>query len=319
LLSLLSAATFALSNATARRGVLTGSVAQAMAISVPIGVPIFFAAALAFGAIGTLAGFSLNAILLLAVAGVLHFVWGRYCNFRATKAIGSNLVAPVQQYSLFFTLALAIWILGEALTPLRVIGIALVFLGPMITHGEDTSGNASKPNAWKPNFAEGYLFAVLSATGYGTSPILIRVALETRDLGASLTGGLISYVAATLAFALFLFRPGQLRHALSVDRESAKWFTISGAMVCVSQMFRYMALAVAPVSVVTPIQRLSIVFRIYFSLALNREHEVFGGKVMLGTIVSLLGALALSVSTDLVLAHVPLPEWVVTVAKWQWP
>jgi uncharacterized membrane protein len=320
-LALLSAATFALSNATARRGVLTGSAAQAMAISVPLGVPIFLLVMVAFGHLGTLAGLSVEAVVLLAAAGIVHFVWGRYCNLRATKAIGSNLVAPVQQYSLFFTLALAMLVLGEVLTPLRAIGIALVFLGPAFAHGEggDSKAAAKPPNRWRPHYAEGYLFAVLSATGYGASPILVRMALDGQGLGFSLAGGLISYGAATIAFAAILLWPGQLRHALAVDRESAKWFTISGALVCFSQMFRYMALAVAPVSVVTPIQRLSIIFRVYFSLALNRDHEVFGGRVLLGTIVSLIGALALSVSTEFVLTYVPLPDWLVTAARWQWP
>ena len=46
LLALLSAATFAFNNASLRRGVLTGSVAQAMAVTVPIGFPIFLLAAL---------------------------------------------------------------------------------------------------------------------------------------------------------------------------------------------------------------------------------------------------------------------------------
>jgi hypothetical protein len=36
-------------------------------------------------------------------------------------------------------------------------------------------------------------------------------------------------------------------------------------------------------------------------------------------VLALLGALALSVSTDVVLAHVPLPDWVVALARWQWP
>ena len=42
-------------------------------------------------------------------------------------------------------------------------------------------------------------------------------------------------------------------------------------------------------------------FRIYFGRLLNPQHEVFGGKVYLGTAVSLVGALALSISTELVL------------------
>ena len=46
--------------------------------------------------------------------------------------------------------------------------------------------------------------------------------------------------------------------ALAVDRESAKWFTLSGVLVFLSQMFLYMAMSVAPVTVVSPINRLSI-------------------------------------------------------------
>jgi len=71
--------------------------------------------------------------------------------------------------------------------------------------------------------------------------------------------------------------------------------------------------------VVSPIQRLSIVFRIYFGQLLNPDHEVFGGKLYLGTFVSLLGAIALSLSTELVLGYITLPDWAAAVARWQWP
>ena len=37
---------------------------------------------------------------LLSLAGIIHFAFGRYCNYRATKAMGANLVGPVQQGSL---------------------------------------------------------------------------------------------------------------------------------------------------------------------------------------------------------------------------
>jgi uncharacterized membrane protein len=133
-LALLSAATFAFETATARRGVLTGSVAQALSITVPLGVPIFFLVAAAVGSLGAILDFSTLAIFYLALAGVLHFVWGRYCNYRASKAMGANLVAPVQQSNMLVTLALAIWILGEHLTPLRVLGIVLVVLGQALTY-----------------------------------------------------------------------------------------------------------------------------------------------------------------------------------------
>ena len=132
-LSLLAATMFALNNAMTRRGVLTGTVVQAMAITVPMGAPLFFLLLLAFGQVGALTQFSGMTILYLSIAGVLHFVWGRYCNYRASKAIGTNLQGPASQSDIIFTLALAMWLLDEKLTPLRVLGIVLVIGGPLMT------------------------------------------------------------------------------------------------------------------------------------------------------------------------------------------
>ena len=82
-------------------------------------------------------------------------------------------------------------------------------------------------------------------------------------------------------------------------------------------MFLYMALAIAPVTVVSPINRLTIVFRLYFSRLLNPQHEVFGGKIVVGTVISLAGAVLLSLSVDLVSSM--LPDSVVAVLNWHWP
>ena len=104
-----------------------------------------------------------------------------------------------------------------------------------------------------------------------------------------------------------------------MDGPSCKWFSISGVLVGLSQMAGYLALSIAPVSVVTPIQRLSLVFRVFANSLLNRDHEVIGGRVWAATAVGLLGAAALSVSTDYVLALLPLPDWLEAIARWQWP
>ena len=327
-LSLLSAVTFAYANASVRRGVLTGTVLQAVAISLPVALP-FFLMAMAFGGgYAALAAFNTSSLALLAAAGVVHFALSRYCNYRATKAIGANLVAPIQQYSLVLTLVLAVVWLGETLTPLRIIGIILVVAGPALTHERnkppaiaadipDGAGGFHKP--FHPNYAEGYVFALLSALGFGISPILIGMAFEHKGLAIGIAGGFVSYAAATVAIVLPLLLPQEWRSFKSVDRLSAKWFLISGITVCFSQMFRYMALAIAPVSVVSPIQRLSLVFRIYFGWMINPHHEVFGGRVIWGTVVSLLGAVALSVSADGVAQFVHLPAAAAALLTWHWP
>jgi uncharacterized membrane protein len=352
-IALLSAATFAFNNASVRRGVLTGSVLQAMAITVPIGLPISFLVALATGSLAAVAGFSSRALLALSLSGVMHFVWGRYCNYRATRAIGTNLVAPIQQINLIFTLMLAIWILGETLTPLRLLGIALVLLGPSFTlraeaplrakaplgakapiraralgadvTSQDIADSAptetieAAPAVFRPSYAEGYFWALLSATGYGLSPILVRIGLEGKGLAVSVAGNLVASLAATVLMGLCLLPPRRLAHALAVGREPAKWFTLSGILVAISQLFLYMAMSIAPVTVVSPINRLSILFRLYFSRLLNPQHEVFGGKVVLGTVVSLTGAVVLSLSIDSVQTWLPLPEAILSVLRWHWP
>ena len=228
--------------------------------------------------------------MLLLSAGVVHFVWGRYCNYRATRAIGANLVAPVQQMSLIVTLLLALRVLGEMLTPLRLLGIFLVLIGPSVTgRGAGAQGrrrktddarqpiDPAKTQGFEPKYAEGYLFALLSTTGYGVSPILIRLALQHKGLGSSIAAGLLAYTAATVVMGLILLWPGRWREVRNTERVAVKWFTISGIFVCVSQMFLYMAVSLAPLTIVTPINRLSLLFRLYFGRLINPQHEMFGG------------------------------------------
>ena len=317
-LAALSAATFAFNNASARRGVLTGSVAQALAITVPIGVPMFLLAALTTGQLGALSHFSGAAIGLLALAGVLHFVVGRYGNFRAAQAIGANLSGPVIQLSLGITLILAVLVLKEPMTPLRILGIALLVSAPALMRNatpEATEPAETSLTKFQPRYAEGY-----AALAYGVTPLLIRLAvIGGGGLGTGLAGGLVSYAAATAAVALLLLWPGQWRHALAVTPESAKWFTYSGVSVSIAQMFIYMAYAVAPISVVTPILQLHLVLRLMFSRALNPHHEIFGGRMVLGTSLSVLGAIALSLDVEHVLAFIPLPPTIAAFARWHWP
>ncbi len=315
--SIISAATFGFNIATVRRGVLSGSVFQAIAITVPMGVPLFLVAALMAGQLGAVGQFGWPGTGYMALAGILHFVWGRYWNYRAVKEMGANLSGPVQQLSLLVALTFAVILLDEKLTVLRVIGIALVVLGPLIMTRRAPplrGGSREHINGFRPNMLAGYTAALMATLGYGLSPILVRAGLA--DTGLSLAGGLISYVSATMAVALILLLPGRAAHILGVDRGAAKWFTISGFFVFFAQMFRYLALAIAPVTVVAPIQRLSLVFRVGLSTVLNPEHEVFDARVVIGVVVSLLGMLALTLSVEFIGEFLALPRWVIT---WRWP
>jgi drug/metabolite transporter (DMT)-like permease len=314
-----------------RRGVLTGSVGQALAIGVPIGMPMFFLFAFAGGGLGAITGFPRDAVLIMVATGVLHFICGRYCNYRSVKAMGANLSGPVVQLSLVVSLFLAITALQEGLTPLRVVGIALVILGPALMHRSDAApagridpgaaaggrSVAAGPPPFQPHYAEGYLFGLLAAACYGISPILIRIVVERGSLADSMAAGFISYCAATAVLAMLMLWPGQLRHVLSIDPVPAKWFVASGVLVTVSQALFYMALAVAPVSVVMPILQLHLVFRFILARLVNPQHEMFGGMMLFATALSIIGAAALSVDPEFLIANMSLPESLVAMLRWR--
>jgi uncharacterized membrane protein len=104
-----------------------------------------------------------------------------------------------------------------------------------------------------------------------------------------------------------------------MNRESVKWFTLSGVGVSFSHLFRYLALGLAPVTVVQPLQSMSLLFRMIFGYFINRDHESFDRYVIVGILLSFAGALSLSLSDDAVLRHLDLPDWLAEVATWRWP
>jgi len=120
----LGAFTFALNNVTMRRGVVTGSVLQGMALTVPIGGLSFLVMTITFGELGQLVMFPTAAFTWLACQGIVHFVIGRYCNYKSNQLMGVNLTAPVVQLQVPFAMMLAVVMLREKFTVLQASGAA---------------------------------------------------------------------------------------------------------------------------------------------------------------------------------------------------
>jgi drug/metabolite transporter (DMT)-like permease len=69
--------------------------------------------AIAFGELGQHVMFPTAAFVWLACQGVVHFVIGRYCNYKANRLMGVNLTAPVVQLQVPFAMMLAVVTLHE--------------------------------------------------------------------------------------------------------------------------------------------------------------------------------------------------------------
>ena len=226
--------------------------------------------------------------------GVLHFVIGRYCNFKANQVAGVNLTAPVIQLQVVVTMVLAVVILHEPCTALQI-DRRRADAGGFADHAAAAAAHAGAPRRrtepaqrtqavplFVPRYLAGYLFALLAALSYGTTPIMARFALAHTGPATGILGGLIAYIAATAVAALALLSAPIRRNVLAVNRSNARWFITSGVLVAAAQGFFFCAVAVAPVLLVMPLLQLSLAFRMLFSTWLSPDHEVFGPLVVVG-------------------------------------
>jgi drug/metabolite transporter (DMT)-like permease len=310
----LGAFTFALNNVAMRKGVVTGSVLQGMALTVPIGGLSFLVMAIGFGELDQLVMFPMAALTWLACQGVVHFVIGRYCNYKSNQLMGVNLSAPVVQLQVPFAMMLAVVTLHEKFTVLQAIGSALMLGGSFITQGmagkekqkasappsqKELAALGPKPKpTFQPRVFSGYIFGLAAAMCYGSSPLMARQAFHLAPDISTAAGGCLAYTAATLFFLLTLLKPGSWASIKSMKRENVPWFLSSAVLVAISQAFVYASLSVAPLMVVTPILQLSLIFRLFLSQLINRDYEVMNTAVLIGAFTAVLGSILVSLSTD---------------------
>ena len=293
---LLSSASFALNQASVRRGMLRGSALQGVYSSSVIGVVFLLFAAAVSTQLFRVGDVAPTGYLMLAAAGVNHFILGRYCNHRAIGAMGANRTRAVEGANAPFSILLAVALLSEEVTALMWAGIALVIVGPVIVFRRSAGAQpaaspaeGAQPAAPPVKYVEGYLFGLLNAASWSISPLLIRSALE--DTGLGVLGSLTAYAASTAVLLPLLALPSVRRNLRSADMSTGRWFAVSAFSVVTAQMFRYLALSVAPVTIVVPIMRASSVLVLPASYIINRRFESFEPRVILGVLVSIGGSL----------------------------
>jgi len=317
--ALLSAVAFSLNAVLVRRGVVLASASQAAFTTVLMGVPMFLLAALVTGQAfraGDLPGAS---YAYLAAGGVINFVVGRQFNYKAINAIGAARAAPFQALTLPYSVLIAFLFLDESVTIGVGAGVALIMIGPAIMverrARQSASVTAPAPTASVPNagaapvpaataavpnmqeqFAlrqvEGYASAILASVAYGTSPILFRAALEDST-GISIFAGLVSYVAASGVLLMIALVPAQRDLVRALNPSMLRVFFGASFFVFAAQMLRFLALSLAPVAIVTGLERTNSVFTLILSWWFNRRLEFITLRVVIGIVTSVAGALIL--------------------------
>ena len=179
-------------------------------------------------------------------AGVMHFLIGRYTNYKCTKAVGANIGGPIQQFTVVVSVVLAIWVLGESINWLGWVGIVLLTVGPLAVAKEKKKSKVEKLE-FEFKLIEGYAYGITSSICYGASPVLIALALEVSTWQLALYGAFLGHVAASLVLLVIVLAFGLTGEIRATDKKNIPFFMLSAVFVFLSQGLRYVALALAPV------------------------------------------------------------------------
>ncbi len=304
-LALLSTLSFSINGIMSRRGLAVASASAGAFVTVLMGVPLFFVAAVVTGQLFNAGDVPGSGYLYLSLAGIIHFGAGRYCNYRAIAAIGVTRVGPIQTITIPYAILIAFLFLDEGINVTMGLAIGLILIGPAVqverrrapAKQEQAAprGASDTAPAFELRQAEGYFYALLSVVAYGTSPILIRAALADVS-NVSIYGGLIAYVAASAVLVATLVLPSRRGLIGAMRPSTVRLFLGAGIFVFLAQMFRFMALSLVPVAVVTPLQRSGGVFTLVLSWAINRHLEKITWRVVLGLAISMVGAVILVIA-----------------------
>jgi len=292
--AILASLSFAASMVLVRKAAAqAGESFTAMTISVFIGIP-FFAIIIFFKEEWhLLLSISWRAVILLGAAGIIHFVVGRMLGYHSFRLIGANKATPYITTNTFYAVIFGIIFLGENLTLYLVFGVICIFAGAALITTERKSVSEAKQKGLFRGEGKGILSAMGAALCWGTTPILIKLAL--REVGSPFVCAFVAYVVAAIVVAFFLLVNRQYREQIPQLPFIPVIITliISGLLASTGQLFNYTALGLSPASIVVPIMGTNVLFIFLFSFLINRQIEVFTPKVILGMLAAVAGTFLL--------------------------
>ncbi len=235
------------------------------------------------GSAGTLMDITLKSLLFLILSGVATGAsW--ICYFKALSIGDVNKVVPIDKSSTVLTVLLAILLFGETEHLItKLVGTALLGAGIFLMIERKDRQNNSSGKQWLP-------YAVGSAVFAALTSILAKVGIENveSNLGTAIRTGVVLILAWIIVFARG--KQGQIK---TIDRRELVFIALSGLATGASWLCYYYAIQNGVVSVVAPIDKLSILATVIFS------YFVFGEKLskkaFVGLALMAAGTLAMAI------------------------
>ncbi len=206
------------------------------------------------------------------------------CYFKALSIGNVNQVVPVDKSSTVLTVLLAVVLFHEtANLAVKLVGTALLAVGIYLM--------VEKKPAQEKKAARGWLvYAVGSAVFAALTSILAK--LGVRDVASNLATAIRTGVVLVMAWAIVLMR-GKGPQLKSLDGRELGFIALSGLATGASWLCYYYAVQHGVLSVVVPIDKLSVVVSVAFSYFVFREK--LGRKALAGLGLMVAGTLLMAV------------------------
>lgn len=229
----------------------------------------------------TIADIGLKSVVFLALSGIATGAsW--ICYFKALAMGDVNKVVPIDKSSTVMSVLLAIMFLGETdHLAAKLLGTALLGTGILLMQ-EKKQSEMSKSRKW-------IVYALLSAVFAALTSILAKVGITgvESNLGTAIRTGVVLVMAWAIVFV-----KGKQTQLKNLDRKELMFIALSGLATGASWLCYYYAVQKGEVSIVVPIDKMSVVVTVILSYIVFREK--LSKKALIGLGLLVIGTLIMT-------------------------
>lgn len=197
------------------------------------------------------------------------------CYFKALSIGDVNKVVPIDKSSTVLTVLLAIILFGETSNlVMKLVATLILAMGIFMMVEKKKSEAKQEKRTWM-------MYAVLAAVFAALTSILAKMGISgvESNLGTAIRTG----VVLIMAWLIVLAR-GKQKQLKGIDRKELLFIGLSGIATGASWLCYYFAIQNGDVSVVVPIDKLSILITVFFSYFVFRERlskKAFAGLCLM--------------------------------------
>ena len=184
------------------------------------------------------------------------------CYFKALSLGDVNKVVPIDKSSTIISVLLAIVIFGETSNlPVKLIGTALIGVGTYMMIEKKASDGEAKSRSW-------LIYAVLSAVFAALTSVLAKIGITGVE--SNLATAIRTAIVLIMAWGI-VFAKKEHKQIRSIDKKELLFIALSGLATGGSRLCYYYAVQNGELSIVVPIDKMSILLTVLFSWSFLKD------------------------------------------------